>query len=82
MPLGRQIVWFVDVKTPRTVRDQREPASESLGLSLVHLNKTLKKLRATGLISLDGRQVTVSNAAALAALGKLESKVREKRPLI
>jgi len=56
--------------------------ADTLGLSLVHLNKTLKKLRATGLISLDGRQVTVSNAAALAALGKLESKVREKRPLI
>jgi CRP/FNR family transcriptional regulator, anaerobic regulatory protein len=56
--------------------------ADTLGLSLVHLNKTLKRLRATGLISLEGRYIKVNDAAGLSALGKLESPPREKRPLI
>ena len=56
--------------------------ADTLGLSLVHLNKTLKKLRATGLVVLDGRSVIVKDEAALAALARIDGPRRERRPLI
>ena len=56
--------------------------ADTLGLSLVHLNKTLQKLRAAGLVALDGRMMIVKNEAALKALAKIEGPARERRPLI
>ena len=56
--------------------------ADTLGLSLVHLNKTLKKLRATGLVVLDGRSLIVRDEKALAAVAKIDTPRRERRPLI
>lgn len=56
--------------------------ADTLGLSLVHLNKTLRKLRATGLVVLDGRGVFVKDEAALAKLAGMSGPSRERRPLI
>jgi CRP-like cAMP-binding protein len=56
--------------------------ADTLGLSLVHLNKTLRKLRATGLVVIDGRSWTVKDEEALAHLAKVDVAARERRPLI
>jgi CRP-like cAMP-binding protein len=56
--------------------------ADTLGLSLVHLNKTLRKLRGTGLVTTDGRNWVVKDEAALAHLAKVEAPLREHRPLI
>jgi CRP-like cAMP-binding protein len=56
--------------------------ADTLGLSLVHLNKTLKKLRATGFIAPDGRGLVVKDEEGLAGLAGVELSRREARPLI
>lgn len=40
---------------------------DAMGLSTVHINRTLKELRAAGLIRLRGRQLTIPDFAALRA---------------
>lgn len=40
---------------------------DAMGLSTVHINRTLKELRAAGLIRLRGRQLTIPDFAALKA---------------
>lgn len=40
---------------------------DAMGLSTVHINRTLKELRAAGLIRLRGRQLTIPDFAALQA---------------
>ncbi|MEH3147634.1 MAG: Crp/Fnr family transcriptional regulator [Methylobacterium frigidaeris] len=40
---------------------------DAMGLSNVHINRTLQELRGTGLIVLKGRQLTIPNLAALQA---------------
>ena len=56
--------------------------ADTLGLSLVHLNKTLRKLRAARLVTLDGRSLVVKDEAALFALAKIDIPARQRRPLI
>jgi hypothetical protein len=50
-----------------------------LGLSVPHLNRTLAKLRADGLIAMDGRHVQLVDLAALELLGNFQRL--ELRPI-
>ena len=56
--------------------------ADTLGLSLVHLNRSLRRLRATGLITLEGRVITMRDEKALARLAGVAVSRRELRPLI
>ncbi|WP_165694106.1 Crp/Fnr family transcriptional regulator [Teichococcus deserti] len=46
----------------------QEVLADALGLSVVHLNRTLQQLRREGLIALKGRVVTLRQTAALRAI--------------
>jgi CRP-like cAMP-binding protein len=56
--------------------------ADTLGLSLVHTNKTLQKLREKGSITLDGRTMKMVDEEALKELGRIETVVPARRPLI
>ena len=56
--------------------------ADTLGLSQEHLNKSLRKLRSGGLVTVVGRSMIVQNEAALLALAKGERTEHLKRPLI
>jgi CRP-like cAMP-binding protein len=57
----------------------QEVMSDALGLSVPHLNRTLAKLRADGLIAMDGRHVQLVDLAALELLGNFQRL--ELRPI-
>lgn len=50
----------------------QELLGDALGLSLQYVNRTLKRLRADRLISIDGQRVTIEDVDALAALADFE----------
>jgi CRP-like cAMP-binding protein len=50
----------------------QEIISDALGLSVPHLNRTLAKLRAQGLITLNGRHVRFADVKALELLGHFQ----------
>ena len=56
--------------------------ADSLGISLVYVNKTLQRLRATGCVSLNGRGLTINDKAMLARLAGADPTRPERRPLI
>jgi CRP-like cAMP-binding protein len=56
--------------------------ADTLGLSLVHTNKTLQRLREMGSIQFDERQLRVLDEASLKALGHVESEAAGSRPLL
>jgi CRP-like cAMP-binding protein len=56
--------------------------ADTLGLSLVHTNKTLQKLRKEQSIHLDDRSLTIIDEEALMRLARVENKVSNSRPLI
>jgi CRP/FNR family transcriptional regulator len=56
--------------------------ADTLGLSLVHTNKTLQKLREKNCIVLDDRTLKIIDEAALKELGRVEAVVPAQRPLI
>jgi CRP-like cAMP-binding protein len=56
--------------------------ADTLGLSLVHTNKTLQKLREKRSIILDGRTLKIVDEEALKELGRIETVVIAQRPLI
>jgi CRP/FNR family transcriptional regulator len=56
--------------------------ADTLGLSLVHTNKTLQKLREKGSILLDERRLTIINEDALKIMGRVETVASNARPLI
>lgn len=64
------------------LRMTQQHLADTLGLSLVHLNKTLQKLRAARLVAFDGRSLVVKDEAALVALAKIDIPSRQRRPLI
>lgn len=53
---------------PLTQRD----LADSMGLSPVHVNRTLQQLRAVGLIQLSGRQLRVADLEALKSEGRFD----------
>ena len=50
----------------------QELIGDALGLSVPHVNRTLRQLREDGLVSLDGQQVVIRDIEALAALADFE----------
>lgn len=56
--------------------------ADALGLSLVHVNKTMRKLRQTGMVSFEGRFVTVHDVKRLTALARADAPQLRRRPLI
>ena len=56
--------------------------ADSLGLSLVHTNKTLQALRAQNLIQWSDGRLTILDVKALAALAMIDLEKPERRPLM
>lgn len=50
----------------------QEEVADAVGLTLVHVNRTLRRLRELGLIECANRRILVQDAAALAQLGQLD----------
>jgi CRP-like cAMP-binding protein len=60
----------------------QEHLSDALGLSLVHTNKTLKRLSSRGLIQWDHGWCFIPDVGALAQLAKFDLNQPRKRPLL
>jgi CRP-like cAMP-binding protein len=56
--------------------------ADALGLSLVHTNKSLAKLRRLGMFSLSGGTLLISNPRALESMAQYFEEEMPKRPLI
>jgi CRP-like cAMP-binding protein len=56
--------------------------ADALGLSLVHTNKSLAKLRRLGMFSISGETLLLSNPKALESLAQYFDEETPKRPLI
>lgn len=56
--------------------------ADALGLSLVHTNKTLRRLREAGLHDINGGYLKIGNMGALQRLAEYRSLPRRPRPLI
>jgi CRP-like cAMP-binding protein len=54
--------------------------ADALGLSMVHLNRTLQNLKRTGVIQVNGRAVRLLNMGALAALSGGARSLSDPRP--
>lgn len=50
----------------------QEILADALGLSNVHINRTLRRLRESGLIDLNGQRITVKDVQQLAAVGQFD----------
>ena len=50
----------------------QELVGDALGLSIPHVNRTLRQLRTEGLVGIDGQTVTINDFEALAALADFE----------
>lgn len=61
---------------------RQQDLADALGLSLVHTNKTLARLRARQLCDWSERALRVLDAPGLAALGLVEAEPPERRPLM
>jgi CRP/FNR family transcriptional regulator len=60
----------------------QEHLADALGLSLVHTNKTLKRLSARGLMQLELGWCFIPDVAALAEIAKFDLNQPRKRPLL
>jgi CRP-like cAMP-binding protein len=58
----------------------QEILADALGLSLVHVNRTLRRLRESGLIELDGQKVVVRDVGRLAAAGQFDELYLQLAP--
>ncbi len=56
--------------------------ADTLGLSVVHTNKTLQRLRKEGSIELDDRALRIINEDALKRLGRVDDVENAARPLL
>lgn len=56
--------------------------ADALGMSLVHANKTLKRLRATGAIEFSGRSLRIPDLEQLQSIAKVEGHRAASRPLL
>lgn len=61
---------------------RQQDLADAFGLSLVHTNKTLRRLRARGLIALADGKLAIRDLAALEALATAEPEDEAPRPLI
>jgi len=60
----------------------QEHIADALGLSLVHTNKTLAKLRRMGMFKLAGGKLTMTNPRVLARVAQYFDEEIPQRPLI
>jgi CRP-like cAMP-binding protein len=77
---------FVRLSSAGLVQDKsfpmpltQEQIGDALGLTTIHVNRTLRALRADGLIRIDGRYVTIGDYDALAALSDFEHSYLDGR---
>ncbi|SHF75624.1 cAMP-binding domain of CRP or a regulatory subunit of cAMP-dependent protein kinases [Litoreibacter ascidiaceicola] len=61
---------------------RQQDLADTLGLSLVHTNKTLTKLRDRQLASWSGGELRVNNIETLAELAQMDVEAAVKRPLM
>jgi hypothetical protein len=61
---------------------RQQDLADSLGLSLVHTNKTLQKLRGSGLARWSDGTLLIPNSPALADLAGVDVEAAQRRPLI
>jgi CRP-like cAMP-binding protein len=69
-----------DISVPLPFRQQ--DLADALGLSIVHTNKTVGRLRKSQVANWTGRRLTVPDVAKLAELGLTETGGTSTRPLI
>lgn len=50
----------------------QEIMADALGLSIVHINRTLRRLRDSGIIDVAGQRITVNDPEQLAAIGQFD----------
>ncbi|MGD9710916.1 MAG: Crp/Fnr family transcriptional regulator [Thermomicrobiales bacterium] len=60
----------------------QEHLADAMGLSIVHTNKTLKRLRQTGWIDWRRQEIIVHDEAKVAAVAKLEMEQGRLRPFL
>lgn len=61
---------------------RQQHLADTLGLSLVHTNKTLQKIREDGAIEIHDRSLHVRDEARLVSLGRVDASFSRARPLI
>ena len=61
---------------------RQQDIADALGLSLVHTNKTVARIRSLGLASWQGGRLTVASTAGLAAAAGVADAYEEKRPIL
>ncbi|HMO07008.1 MAG TPA: Crp/Fnr family transcriptional regulator [Paracoccaceae bacterium] len=61
---------------------RQQDVADALGLSLVHTNKTVARLRQAGLATWFGGQLTMHDAAGLAAIAGVDIEAEERRPIM
>jgi CRP-like cAMP-binding protein len=61
---------------------RQQDMADALGLSLVHTNKSLQKLRQERLVDWSQGRLTISDPARLAAFAKIQPEADERRPLM
>lgn len=61
---------------------RQQHIADTLGLSLVHTNKTLQKIREDGAIDIQDRCLHIHDESRLIRLGRVDTSLSSKRPLI
>jgi CRP/FNR family transcriptional regulator, anaerobic regulatory protein len=61
---------------------RQQDLADALGLSLVHTNKTIARLRDMGLAAWVDGKLSIPNRAKLAALAGVEPEPLDRRPLM
>ena len=61
---------------------RQQDIADALGMSLVHTNKTVARIRSLGLASWQGGRLTVASTAGLAAAAGVADAYEEKRPIL
>ena len=61
---------------------RQQDLADAMGLSLVHTNKTLSKLRDRQLANWSDGQLTINDLAKLAVIAKVELESIPQRPLM
>ncbi len=61
---------------------KQQDIADAFGLSLVHTNKTLRRLRERGLVVITGGRMRIADLAALEAIADVEVEPEPPRPLM
>lgn len=77
---ARDVGLVKDCRVELPIRQQH--LADTLGLSLVHTNKTLQKIREDGAIDVKDRCLHVIDEARLIKMGRVDTSLSRRRPLI